>query len=166
MWRYPAAMRPAPPLSALAVCGLALWQAVRATPFGDVPAPGLWWLLDRFAMLEPFVHLLPVLAAGSVAVALAQPLAHVRQARPWTEAVVLALLTAALLLPVPMALPIAAMPFALAMRSGAIVVTCLTVAIVVPVLGPAAIGVAMWRLTAALRLPACANDNMRFGAGL
>ncbi|KQN07326.1 hypothetical protein [Sphingomonas sp. Leaf25] len=158
-------MRPAPPLSAVAVSSLALWQAVRATPFGTVPAPGLWWLLDRFAMLEPFVHLLPVLAAGSVAVALTQPLTHVRHARPWAEAVALAMLAIGLLLPVPIALLVAVVPFALYARSGAMVIACLTVAIVAPVLGPAVIGMAMWQLAAALRLPDCANDNFRIGAG-
>ncbi|KQN34159.1 hypothetical protein ASG37_05955 [Sphingomonas sp. Leaf407] len=158
-------MRPAPPLSAAATCSLALWQATQASGFAAAPAPGLWWLLDRFGMVAPFVHLLPVLAAGSVAITLAQPLAHVRHARPWAEAAALAMLAMVLLLPVPIALLVAVVPFALYARSGATVIACLTAAIAVPVLGPAAIGMAMWRLATVLRLPACANDNFRIGAG-
>lgn len=156
-------MRPAPPLSAATVLAAALWQAVRATPLADRAAPGLWWWLDRFGAVESFACLLPIAAAGAIVAALVQPASHVRHARPWAEAVTLALLVAGLLLPVPIALLVAAGPLALCTKAARSVLACLSAATIVPLGGPMALAVAIWRLSVALRLPPHANDNAPAG---
>ncbi len=152
-------MRPAPPLSAAAALAVALWQVVRTTPLADRAAPGLWWWLDRIGAVEPFAYLLPIVAAGVVVAALVQPTMHVRHARPWAEAVTLALLVPGLLLPVPVALLVAAVPLALCTKAARPVAIYLTTAIVVPPVGPVALAMAIWHLSVALRLPPHANDN-------
>lgn len=153
-------MRPAPPLSAAVVLATASWELAQATPIAGRMAPGLWWWLDRFGAIGPFAHLLPVLAAGAIVAALVQPFAHVRHARPWAQAILLALLVAGLLLPVPLAVLFAALAMALCSNASRLTLASLVLAIVVPSIGPAAIGVAIWRLSLALRLPPHANDNV------
>ncbi|MEP9400914.1 hypothetical protein [Sphingomonas sp. VNH70] len=152
-------MRALPPLSVAAACALALAIAAWATPLGTVPASGLWWLAGRFGAGDAFAHLLPVLAAGAGAAALTRPLAPGRRARPWAAGIAAAMLSVALLLPVPLPVLAACLPFAVLAGAGRWVGLALAAAVVAPLVAPVAMGVAAWLLTCALSLPGAANDN-------